>query len=120
MGKQLQDLEPGDAVAYVQYRGRSPRPEVIWVRAIERVTKTQIVIDGHRYSRHTGDPIPKRRGGWWKRRLVPATDRIKNAKEHHDLLHTVYDRIERHRRKLSGLSIAKLTRIRDAFDSEDA
>jgi len=120
VSRALIDLEPGDEVALfeLRYRRNNEPRKPLWVRPIDRVTKTQIIVRGHRFNRRTGDTIPRVRG-LFRRRLVVATDAVKNAAEHARLVEGLRARYERVRYSLSSLSIAKLKRIVDAFDSED-
>ena len=82
MSAVLSDLQPGDDVAIVHREGARHAKITVRIVKVERVTNTQIVVNGKRWRRDTGQPIPKPRSSWFRSvHLEAPTDRLRHLDE---------------------------------------
>lgn len=106
--KKLEDLGPGDKVIVPGgFR-------LGYVRAIDRVTKTQIIVGRNRYSRNDGYPVPCGRDAWTRKIRVATEEGIAEIEEEEKRFNA---KGVIHRANLDGLTTDQLERIRAIIES---
>ena len=113
----LSKIEPGDIV-FIDER--------VWLRkaTVERLTATQIVIDGSKYNRKTGNAIGDF-GAWsWRPSLLPVDDTTrarwtKQCKEHDDgrALRALEDAVTAVQRSKAPLTATELAAVKAATEA---
>jgi len=116
----IENVTPGDSVLLWTNRGYSGSKDTYTIEIVERVTKTQISVNGVRYTRSAG--IERTSSDWRRNRIYPLTD--ENLEEAEKLV--VESKTRKRRSSLiyrmcsvswSNIPLEKLERIASVLDA---